>query len=173
IGVGTRHPKGEGLEGQTFGAHFVEVEVDADTGQVRVLRAVCAHDAGRWINPLLAGSQIQGGFIQGMGMAFYEERIMRPPIGMMLNNHMHEYMIPTILDTPAQLVVLDAQILDQSNSINVKGLGEPPLVGAGAAIANAIYNAIGVRIRHYPITPNKILTALHHPTVKGASLREQ
>jgi xanthine dehydrogenase YagR molybdenum-binding subunit len=122
---------------------------------------------------LLAESQIQGGFIQGMGMALYEERIMDPRVGMMLNNHMHEYLIPTILDTPEQLVVLDAQTLDQSNSINVKGLGEPPLVGAGAAIANAIYNAIGVRIRHYPITPDKILTALHHPTVRGASRREQ
>jgi len=173
IGVGTRHPKVEGMEVQTFGAHFVEVEVDATTGQVRVLRAVCAHDAGRWVNPLLAESQIQGGFIQGMGMALYEERIMDPRVGMMLNNHMHEYLIPTILDTPEQLVVLDAQTLDQSNSINVKGLGEPPLVGAGAAIANAIYNAIGVRIRHYPITPDKILTALHHPTVRGASRREQ
>src|SRR5207245_1446855 len=76
IGVGKRHPKVEGMEVQVFGAHFVEVEVDADTGQVRVLRAVCAHDAGRWVNPLLAESQIQGGFIQGMGMALYEERIM-------------------------------------------------------------------------------------------------
>jgi CO/xanthine dehydrogenase Mo-binding subunit len=153
IGVGKRHPKVEEMEVQTFGAHFVEVEVDATSGQVRVLRAVCAHDVGRWVNPLLAESQIQGGFIQGMGMALYEERIMDARIGMMLNNSMHEYLIPTILDTPEQLVALDAQTLDQSNSINVKGLGEPPLVGAGAAIANAIYNAIGVRIRDYPITP--------------------
>jgi xanthine dehydrogenase YagR molybdenum-binding subunit len=173
IGVGKRHAKAEGMEVQTFGAHFAEVEVDAITGQVRVLRAVCAHDTGRWINPLLAESQIQGGFIQGMGMALYEERIMDTRIGMMLNNSMHEYFVPTILDTPAQLIAVDARTLDQSNSINVKGLGEPPLVGAGAAIANAIYNAIGVRIRHYPITPNKILTALHHPTAAGVSLREQ
>jgi xanthine dehydrogenase YagR molybdenum-binding subunit len=173
IGVGTRHSKVEGMEVQTFGAHFVEVEVDATTGQVRVLRAVCAHDAGRWINPLLAESQIQGGFIQGMGMALYEERIMDPRVGMMLNNHMHEYLVPTVLDTPDQLVVLDAQTLDQSNSINVKGLGESPLVGAGAAIANAIYNAIGVRIRHYPITPDKILTALHRMTAADVSQREQ
>ena len=173
IGVGKRHPKVEDMEVQTFGAHFAEVEVDADTGQARVLRAVCAHDVGRWINPLLAKSQIQGGFIQGMGMALYEERIMDARIGMMLNNSMHEYLIPTILDTPDQLVALDAQTLDQSNSINVKGLGEPPLVGAGAAIANAIYNAIGVRIRDYPITPNKILTALHHTTAADVSRREQ
>jgi CO/xanthine dehydrogenase Mo-binding subunit len=173
IGVGKRHPKVEDMEVQTFGAHFVEVEVDADTGQVRVLRAVCAHDVGRWINPLLAESQIQGGFIQGMGMALYEERIMDARIGMMLNHSMHEYLIPTIVDTPDQVVALDAQTLDQSNSINVKGLGEPPLVGAGAAIANAIYNAIGVRIRDYPITPNKILTALHHTTAADVSRREQ
>jgi xanthine dehydrogenase YagR molybdenum-binding subunit len=172
IGVGKRHPKVEEMEVQTFGAHFVEVEVDATSGQVRVLRAVCAHDVGRWVNPLLAESQIQGGFIQGMGMALYEERIMDARIGMMLNNSMHEYLIPTILDTPEQLVALDAQTLDQSNSINVKGLGEPPLVGAGAAIANAIYNAIGVRIRDYPITPNKILTALRHTTAADRLRRE-
>jgi CO/xanthine dehydrogenase Mo-binding subunit len=173
IGVGKRHPKVEEIEVQTFGAHFVEVEVDATTGQVRVLGAVCAHDVGRWINPLLAESQIQGGFIQGMGMALYEERIMDPRVGMMLNHSMHEYLIPTILDTPEQLVALEAQTLDQSNSINVKGLGEPPLVGAGAAIANAIYNAIGVRIRHYPITPDKILAALQHRPATDVSQREQ
>jgi CO/xanthine dehydrogenase Mo-binding subunit len=173
IGVGKRHPKVEDMEVQTFGAHFVEVEVDATTGQVRVLRAVCAHDAGRWINPLLAESQIQGGFIQGMGMALYEERIMDSRVGMMLNHSMHEYLIPTILDMPDQLVTLDAQTLDQSNSINVKGLGESPLVGAGAAIANAIYNAIGVRIRHYPITPNKLLTALQHRPATDVSRRGQ
>jgi CO/xanthine dehydrogenase Mo-binding subunit len=172
IGVGKRHPKVEEMEVQTFGAHFVEVEVDATSGQVRVLRAVCAHDVGRWINPLLAESQIQGGFIQGMGMALYEERIMDPRVGMMLNHSMHEYLIPTILDTPEQLVALDAHTLDQSNSINVKGLGEPPLVGAGAAIANAVYNAIGVRIRDYPITPNKILTALRHTTAADELRRE-
>jgi xanthine dehydrogenase YagR molybdenum-binding subunit len=102
----------------------------------------------------------------------YEERIMDARVGMMLNHSMHEYLIPTILDTPEQLVALDAQTLDQSNSLNVKGLGEPPLVGAGAAIANALYNAIGVRIRGYPITPNKLLTALHHKTAADGSRRE-
>jgi xanthine dehydrogenase YagR molybdenum-binding subunit len=172
IGVGKRHPKVEEMEVQVVGGHFVEVEVDATTGQVRVLRAVCAHDAGRWVNPPLAEGQIQGGFIHGMGMALYEERIMDARIGMMLNNGMHEYLIPTILDTPDQLLALDAQTLHQSNGINVKGLAEPPLVEVDAAIANAIYNAIGVRIRDYPITPNKILTALHHTTAADVSRRE-
>jgi xanthine dehydrogenase YagR molybdenum-binding subunit len=143
-----------------FGAHFVEVEVDVETGQVRVLRAVCAHDSGRWINPLLAESQVQGGFIQGMGMALYEERIMDTRLGMMLNDSMLSYLTPTIMDAPEQLIALEIPVIDQSNSINAKGLGEPPLVGAGAAIANAIFNATGVRIREYPITPNKVLTAL-------------
>lgn len=160
IGVGKRHPDVENLATAIFGAHFAEVEVDTDTGQVQVLRAVCAHDSGRFINPLLAESQIQGGFIQGMGMALYEERIMDSRVGMMLNNSMHWYLIPTILDAPTPLVPVEVETIDQSNSINVKGLGEPPLVAAGAPIANAIYNAIGVRIREYPITPNKILAAL-------------
>jgi xanthine dehydrogenase YagR molybdenum-binding subunit len=160
IGVGKRHKGVDKMAIGIFGAHFVEVEVDVETGQVRVLRAVCAHDSGRWINPLLAESQIQGGFIQGMGMALYEERIMDTRLGRMLNDSMLQYLTPTILDTPEQITAIEIPIVDPGNSINAKGLGEPPLVGAGAAIANAIFNATGVRVREYPITPNKILTAL-------------
>lgn len=160
IGVGKRHAGVEGVTICSFGAHFVEVEVDIETGQVRVLRAVCAHDSGRWINRLLAESQIQGGFIQGMGMALFEERVMDARLGMMINDSMLSYLIPTTQDTPQSIAAVEIPTTDQSNSINAKGLGEPPLVGAGASIANAVFNAIGVRIREYPITPDKVLNAL-------------
>ena len=160
IGTGRRVPNPKGYSVELFGAHFVEVEVDTETGHVQVLRAACAHDAGRWLNPKLVESQIQGGFIQGMGMALTEERIMDRRSGHQLNANLHEYGLPTAMDAPAQVIALDAATLDLTTNTNVKGLGEPPTVGAGGAIANAIYNAIGVRIRDYPITPNKILAAL-------------
>lgn len=160
IGTGRRVPNPKGYSVELFGAHFVEVEVDTETGHVQVLRAACVHDAGRWLNPKLAESQIQGGFIQGMGMALTEERVMDRRSGHQLNANLHEYGLPTAMEVPAQIIAIDPGTLDISTNTNVKGLGEPPVTGAGGAIANAIYNAIGVRIRDYPITPNKILAAL-------------
>lgn len=160
IGTGRRPANPKGYSVELFGAHFVEVEVDTETGHVEVLRAACAHDAGRWLNPRMVESQIQGGFIQGMGMALTEERNMDRRSGHHLNPNLHEYGLPTSMDVPAQILALDPGTLDITTNTNVKGLGEPPNVGAGGAIANAIYNAIGVRIRDYPITPNKIVAAL-------------
>jgi len=80
--------------------------------------------------------------------------------GHQLNANLHEYGLPTSMDVPAQIVAIDPGTLDLATNTNVKGMGEPPVTGAGGAIANAVYNAIGVRIRDYPITPNKILAAL-------------
>jgi xanthine dehydrogenase YagR molybdenum-binding subunit len=160
IGTGRRPANPKGYSVWLFGAHFAEVEVDTETGQVRVVRAACVHDAGRWLNPKIIESQIQGGFLQGMGMALTEERIMDHRSGHQLNTNLHEYSVPTSMEVPAQIVAIDPGTLDLATNTNVKGLGEPPLVGAGGALANAVYNAIGVRIRDYPITPNKILAAL-------------
>lgn len=160
IGTGHRPPNPDHMSIEIFGAQFVEVEVDEEVGEVKVLRAVTAIDCGRWINPLLAESQIQGGFIQGMGMALSEERIMDSRSGIQLNANLHEYGMPTSLDIPDVNLALDPEVIDTTNNINAKGLGEPPLTGAGAAIANAIYNATGVRVRDYPITPNRIVQAL-------------
>lgn len=143
-----------------FGAHFVEVEVDLRSGNTRVLRAVCAHDAGRVLNPRLARGQVQGGFLQGMGMALQEERVQDPRTGRMLNAAMWAYRTPSVLDAPAQIEFVDAGVPDGGNSIGVKGLGEPPLIASGAAIGNAVFNALGVRMRNYPFTPAKVLAAL-------------
>jgi xanthine dehydrogenase YagR molybdenum-binding subunit len=160
IGVGDREEAPKGLFPAMFGAHFVEVEVHLRTGRVRVLRAICAHDAGRIINPMLAQSQVRGGFLQGMGMALQEERVLDRRTGQMLNAAMWAYRTPSCLDAPMVTMLVDAGRPDRGNSLGVKGIGEPPLMAAGAAIANAIYNAIGVRMRSYPITPSKILAAV-------------
>jgi len=149
-----------GVFAAMFGAHFVEVEVDLHSGHVSVLRAICAHDAGRIVNPRLATSQVQGGFLQGMGMAMQEQRILDARNGHMLNATMWAYKTPSIVDAPNSILFVDASKPDGGNSIGVKGIGEPPLIASGAAIANAIYNAIGIRMRSYPITPEKILAAL-------------
>jgi CO/xanthine dehydrogenase Mo-binding subunit len=149
-----------GVFAAMFGAHFVEVEVDLRSGRVRVLRAVCAHDAGRVLNPRLARGQVHGGFLQGMGMALQEERVLDSRTGRMLNAAMWAYRTPDVLDAPAQIEFVDAGTPDGGNSIGVKGLGEPPLIASGAAIGNAIFNALGVRLREYPITPAKVLAAL-------------
>jgi CO/xanthine dehydrogenase Mo-binding subunit len=160
LGIGQRHAAMPGVNVAGAAVHFVEVEVDADLGAVRVVRAVCAHDAGRWINPLLVESQIQGAFIQGMGMALFEERAMDRRNGVQINDCMLSYFMPGPMDAPPEIAALDVATPDPSNSINAKGIGEPPLIAAGAAIANALYNALGVRLRAYPLTPDKVLAAL-------------
>lgn len=149
-----------GVFAAMFGAHFVEVDVDLHTGHVAVVRAVCAHDAGRVLNPALATSQVHGGFIQGIAMALHEAGIVDPATGRLLNATMWAYRTPGVLDAPGSIRFVDAGRHDGGNSLGVKGIGEPPLIAAGAAIANAIHNAIGIRMRSYPITPAKVLAAL-------------
>ncbi len=150
----------DGIFPAMFAAHFVEVEVNMRTGRVSVLRAVCAHDAGRVINPRMAESQVHGGFLQGMGMALQEQRVLDPRTGHMLNATMWAYRTPSIVDAPASIRFVDAGRPDGANSLGVKGIGEPPLIASGAAIANAVYNATGARVRSYPMTPAKVLAAL-------------
>jgi len=157
---GEREAVPAGLFPAMFGVHFVEVQVERDSGRVRVVRAVCAHDAGLIINPRLATSQVQGGFLQGMGMALQEERLLDAASGAQLNATMWAYRTPSIVDAPPEIRFIDAGRPDGGNSLGVKGLGEPPLIAAGAAIANAVFNALGVRLRHYPITPERVLAAL-------------
>lgn len=160
VGSAERERAPEGVLAAMFGAHFVEVEVDLASGRVAVVRAVCAHDAGRLLNPRLAEGQVHGGFLQGMGMALQEERLLDPRNGRHLNAALWAYRAPGMADTPPSIRFVDAGRPDGGNSIGVKGIGEPPLIAAGAAIANAVHNALGVRMRSYPITPAKVLAAL-------------
>ena len=111
IGQGSRGPNPEKTTIAAFGAQFAEVEVDVETGIVRVLRIVSAHDSGRIINPTLAESQLEGGIIQGLGYAMFEERIVDDRSGLPLNPTIHDYKIPTMADIPA----IDAFFVDGSD----------------------------------------------------------
>jgi len=157
IGRGSRGPNPDGQAIHTFGAHFAEIEVDVDTGIVRVVRIVAVHDAGRIINPTLAESQLQGGIIQGIGYALFEERIMDRRLGVPMNPTMHDYKIPTFSDIPS----IDALLLDgadtRANHIGARGLAEPPIIPVAPAIANAVADAIGREVTEIPLTPWRIL----------------
>ena len=143
----------------SFGAHFVEVEVDTDTGRVRILRYVAAHDSGRIINPRAALNQAEGAVSQMLGFALSEELVTDAATGVTLNPGYLEHKSPTIQDYP-DIQIIFADIVDPVGPLGAKGLGEVPTVGPAPAIANAIYNAIGVRLRRTPFTPDRVLAAL-------------
>jgi xanthine dehydrogenase YagR molybdenum-binding subunit len=140
-----------------FGAHFVEVKVDADFGTVRVTRVVSGFAAGRIINPKTAHSQAIGGIVGGLGMALLEECVRDRRNGRVVNANLEQYMVPVNADVPE----LNAFFVDEEdehvNPIGAKGLAELSLVGVAPAVANAVYHATGKRIRDLPIAPEKIL----------------
>jgi len=146
----------EGFSGSgAGGVNFAEVEVDTETGHVRVKKIVAVHDCGLIVNPLTTTSQINGGVLCGIGYALYEERIMDRQTGLLLNTSFDSYKIPNIADTPDIEVVL----IDMPER-GVIGIGEPAVIPPAGAIANAVANALGVRIHSLPITPAKVLAAL-------------
>ncbi len=156
----TRGPNPKGYAFSTFGAHFSEVEVNTLTGKVKVIRHVAAHESGRSINILTSENQIQGGTVQGLSYAFFEQRIMDEQTGKMINSNYYDYKTPTAMDTPQIEPIIIDSVDPVLNNLGMKGLGEPPRIPSHAAMANAIYNAIGVWIRELPITPDKVLAAL-------------
>ena len=144
----------------TFGAHFVEVGVDAYTGATRLRRmlAVCA--AGRIINPTTARSQVIGAMTMGVGSALMEELAVDKRFGFFVNHDLASYEVPVHADIPHQDVIFLDETDDKANPMKAKGVGELGLCGVGAAVANAVYNATGVRIRDYPLTLDKHLDRL-------------
>ena len=161
IGVGNRDPNPAGKAINPFAAHFVEVEVDTRTGEVRVVRMLGANESGRVINRKTFDNQVFGGMGQGIGFALLEKRILDNQTGKMCNLNLHDYKMITSLDAPAdhQVVAIDPNDYE-CNNVGCKGLGEPATVPTGAAVANAIYDAIGVRPTHGPIEPRTILELL-------------
>ncbi len=141
-------------QGGVAGTQFAEVEVDTETGAISVIKIVAVQDCGLAINRLTTESQINGGVIMGLGQALLEERFMDAQTGRMLNANLEDYKVPGTFEIPEiKSIVFDTHR-------KVTGVGEPPCIPTPGAIANAVYNAIGVRIRSLPITPDKILTAL-------------
>jgi len=144
----------------TFGAHFVEVAVDADTAEIRVRRmlAVCA--AGRILNPKTARSQVIGGMTMGTGAALMEELAVDTKRGFFANHDLAGYEVPVHADIPHQEVIFLDEVDPMSSPMKAKGVGELGICGVGAAVANAVYNATGIRVRNYPITLDKLLDAM-------------
>ena len=140
-----------------FGAQFAEVRVDPDLGTVRVVRQLGAFASGRIINAKLAHSQFIGGMTFGLGMALFEETRRDDRSGRVMNANLSEYLLPVHADVPATEAILVEEVDPHVNEIGVKGIGEIGIVGAAAAIANAVYHATGKRIRDLPITPDKLL----------------
>ncbi len=149
----------KGTGGESWGAQFAEVEVDTATGRVRVLKVTAAHDCGRTINTLTAESQVNGGVVMGLSYALLEERVMDGPTGIVMNANLEDYKIAGTLEMP-EIVPIMVEVSDPANNVGVKGLGEPPIVPTAAAIANAVSNAIGARVRSLPITPASVLDLL-------------
>lgn len=145
---------------QSYGAHFAEVGVDGDTGEVRLRRMLGVFTAGRVLNAKTARSQAIGGMVFGVGAALHEEMTLDPRFGFYVNHDLAEYHVPVHADIPAIEAVFLAELDDKSNPLKSKGIGELGICGAGASIANAVYNACGARIRNYPITLDKILAKL-------------
>jgi xanthine dehydrogenase YagR molybdenum-binding subunit len=144
----------------SFGAHFVEVGVDAMTGEVRVRRMAGVFAAGRILNPKSARNQIAGAMIMGLGSALMEDLVVDRRAGYFVNHDMAEYQVPVHADSPPQDIVFIDELDDKSSPMKAKGVGELGVCGSGAAVANAIYNATGIRIRDYPITLDKLLPGL-------------
>ncbi|HEY1686967.1 MAG TPA: xanthine dehydrogenase family protein molybdopterin-binding subunit [Tepidisphaeraceae bacterium] len=158
-------PAPEGAQGPARGpsglggVQFAQVAVDTETGVIKVEKIVAVHDCGRPLNPLALTSQINGGVIQGMSYALFEDRILDRQKGLMVNPNLEEYKIAGSREMPE----IEVSIIEQywaKNNIDCGGIGEPAIIPTAAAIANAVFNATGVRIRQIPMTPSIVLAAL-------------
>jgi xanthine dehydrogenase YagR molybdenum-binding subunit len=145
---------------QSYGAHFAEVGVDVDTGEVRLRRMLGVFTAGRVLNAKTARSQAIGGMIFGVGAALGEAMALDARFGCFVNHDLAEYHVPVHADIPEVDAIFLPELDNQSNPLKSKGIGELGICGAGASLANAIYNACGARIRDYPITLDKVLSFL-------------
>ena len=140
-------------------AAFAEVEVDTETGEVKLLKMVLAHDIGRAINPMTVEGQLEGGMVQGIGLGLTEEFLTNKSTGVLETDNFATYKILSTLDMPETEVIIVEQPV-ASGPYGAKSVGESPMVAITPAIANAVYNAVGIRIKDLPITPEKVLKAL-------------
>lgn len=167
MGHGWFNPDTTGLDAETgqgkpYGAYayatqIAEVEVDTETGQVSVLKIIAAHDVGKAVNPKNVEGQIEGGCITGLGLALMED--IKTEKGIIQTPSFATYLIPTALDVP-EIIPVIVEEPDNSGPFGAKGVGEPALIPTSAAIANAIYNAVGIRVTQLPITSEYILEKL-------------
>jgi len=161
IATGARNQNTDKYAINTFGVQFADVEVNTLTGYIKVNKIVAAHDIGRTLNRLTLENQFHGGIIMGLSFALMDERVIDEYTGKVLTTNYLDYKMPTIKETPDIEVIIVSEEDPLVSATGVKGIGEPAMIPTPAAIANAIYNAIGVRVNSLPITPGKILTALN------------
>ncbi len=158
IGKGATDPKiPEGKARFSFAAHFAEVWVDVEVGRVSISRYVAVHDSGRIINPLTAESQVQGGVTMGLGLALSEELVVSKETGYVDNPTLWNYKVPGQLDVPK----IEVHFIETDEPFGPKSLGEPPIVPVCPAVSNAVFNAIGSRVREIPMTPERVLAAMN------------
>jgi xanthine dehydrogenase YagR molybdenum-binding subunit len=158
-GVGEKKRQFETYRPDIAGTQFAEVEVDVETGEVRVLKMVSVNDCGFPVNSLTAESQAIGAMIQGVSWALMENRILDRNMGRMVNPNLESYKIAAPQDMFEAVSIL-TPVANAGNNTSAAGLGEPPIVPTLAAVANAIYNATGARVRNVPMTPDRVLAAL-------------
>ncbi len=168
VGVGYRRPNPPGKLSLPFAANFAEVEVNTNTGEVKVLRLLAAHDSGRVMNRLTYENQVFGGMAMGAGFALTERRVVDRQTGKVLTTNWHDYKMPTAMDVPFDQSCLPIDSHDLgSNNVAAKGLGEPATIATAPAVANAIFNATGVRVTRAPMSPMEMLRALHREGSAG------
>jgi xanthine dehydrogenase YagR molybdenum-binding subunit len=158
IASASPNPTVQGKVRSTFGAHFVEVEVDTELGRAHVTKYLAVHDCGRIMNPLTARSQIKGGAIMGIGMALHENLIYDRRSGTALSAGYYGARVATHRDAP-DIDVIFIESDDGLGPFGAKSMGESSKVPAPAAVANAVFNAIGIRMKDLPITRDKIVAA--------------
>ncbi len=151
---------GKKFSQQSYGAHFAEVSVDRNTGEICLRRMVGVFAAGRILNMKTATSQATGAMIWGVGAALHEHAVIDPRYGYFVNHDLGSYHVPCHADIPAIEAHFLPEVDDKTNPLKIKGVGELGICGAGAAIANAVYNACGVRIHEYPLTVDKVIAGL-------------
>ena len=143
-----------------FGAQFAEVGVDIDSGEIRLRRMLGVFASGRILNPRTARSQLIGGMIMGVGAGLSEETVLDARDGSFVNRDLAEYHVPVNADIGEIDAIMLEEVEDKANPLGIKGLGEVGIVGAGAAVANAVYNATGIRVREFPVTLDKLIEGL-------------
>jgi xanthine dehydrogenase YagR molybdenum-binding subunit len=154
-----RKPQYETYRWDLAGCQFCEVEVDVETGVVRVVKMVSVNDCGFPVNPLTAENQVIGAMIQGVSWALLENRILDANLGTMVNPNLESYKILTPADMFEAVSIL-TPVANGGNNTSIAGIGEPPMIPVLAAVANAVYNATGARVRSLPMTPDRVLAAL-------------
>jgi xanthine dehydrogenase YagR molybdenum-binding subunit len=167
-GVGYREPNPRDRITRPFAAHFCEVEVNTRTGEVKILRYLAAQDSGRVMNAKTFANQTFGAVTMGVGLGMTEGRVLdSAQTGKMVNANLHDYKLPTSLDIAPDPVCLPIDLHDTFNNTGAKGLGEPATVPAASVVANAIYNATGVRCTDSPMTPERLCQLLAKAGKRG------